>query len=906
MKKISFLFLAWTPFAAAQFYNISTIAGIGRPQFSGGGGAATNALLIQPVGVAADSAGNLYVSDQYYQQVFQISPSGTITVYAGNGKPGFSGDGGPATAAQLFNPQDLTVDSAGNLYICDFSNARVRKVTPGGTISTVFGDSSGALGAAYSVAVDAAGNLYLSLTDQHVIRMMSTSGAITTIAGTGTPGYSGDGGPAVSAMLSHPHGITLDQAGNLYIADNYNYRIRKVTPQGTITTFAGNGKGAFAGDGSFATSASLFFPTDVAIDSNGNVFIADGTNVRIRRVNSAGIISTFAGGGNSLLNGPALQARLDVPTALAIDNQGNVVFPLIYLRQVRRVTPQQFITTVAGSAGGGPAAGDGGPAAAAALLDPLGIASDSAGNLYVADQSDNRIRKISMARIISTYAGTGVYGSSGNGGLATNAEVGNPRGVGLDPAGNVYFTTPAGARVRRITPGGAIANFAGVGTIGFSGDGGPATAAQMNGPIGVIGDTQGNVYISELANARIRRVSSTGIITTIAGTGVEGYSGDGGPAIAARLYQPRQMAVDADGNLYFADQFNHRVRKINQAGIITTVAGNGSPGFSGDGGPATAAKVDSPGGIALDAAGNLYIATALRIRKVDASTGTITTIAGTGAGGFSGDGGLATLATMNLPLFLAADGAGNIYVTDSGNERVRQLTPVQIVREGVANGATLAAGAVAPGEIVTIYGGPGISLGPAAGAGLQLDSSGRVATQIAGIQALFDGVAAPLTYVNGSQINAVVPYEVAGKATAQLQVMIQGKPTNSVTLAVVDSSPGVFAITNQDGSVNTAANPAPPNGALVLYCTGEGQTNPAVPDGTVNATIFPKPVLPVSVRIGGQDAMVLYAGAAPGFVAGVLQVNVQIPAGLSGTLPLQLIIGNASTPSGLAIAVAAQ
>jgi uncharacterized protein (TIGR03437 family) len=304
----------------------------------------------------------------------------------------------------------------------------------------------------------------------------------------------------------------------------------------------------------------------------------------------------------------------------------------------------------------------------------------------------------------------------------------------------------------------------------------------------------------------------------------------------------------------------------------------------------------------LDAAGNLYISAGQRVRKVNAATGIISTIAGAPGGSVNVNGVLATLASFSQPFHLAADGAGIVYVTDQDSQRVRSLTPVQIVREGVANGATLLAGAIAPGEIVTIFGGPGISLGPSAGAGLQLDASGRVATQIGGIQALFDGVAAPLTYVNGSQINAVVPYEVAGKTTAQLQVMIQGKPTNTITLQVVDASPGVFAITNSDGSVNSASNPSNDR-VLVIYATGEGTTNPAVPTGAVNNTVFPKPLLPVSVQIGGQEATIAYAGAAPGFVAGVLQINVQIPSGLSGTVPLQVKVGNSTTPAGLNVSV---
>jgi uncharacterized protein (TIGR03437 family) len=399
-------------------------------------------------------------------------------------------------------------------------------------------------------------------------------------------------------------------------------------------------------------------------------------------------------------------------------------------------------------------------------------------------------------------------------------------------------------------------------------------------------------------------VDGSGIIRTFAGTGVPGFSGDNGPAASAQLYRPKQLALDAKGNLYVADQGNNRVRKIAPNGIITTVAGNGGGAFSGDGGPAVAAQVSSPTGLAIDRDGNIYISTAgARIRKVDASTGTITTIAGTGVGGFSGDGGLATLATI-LPLDLAADGSGNIYIADEGNQRIRKLAPAQIVREAVTNGATFKTGAVAPGEIISIFGGPGVNLGPTTGA--QIDDSGRLATQLGGTQVLFDGVAAPLTFVSSGQINAVVPYEVAGKSTTDLQVVIQGKPTNTATLQVVASSPGIFAITNQDGMLNTASNPSPPGGILVLYGTGEGLTNPSVVDGTINTTVFPKPLLQVSLKIASQDSDIKYFGAAPNLVAGVLQINAQIPAGVSGAVPLQLQIGDAVTPAGLTVWVSAQ
>jgi len=287
MQSRVLLALSLAPLAAAQFYNISTVAGIGRPHFTGG--PALNSVLIQPLGVAIDSTGNIYVSDGYYNQVFQISPSGSISVYAGNGLPGFSGDGGPAGAAQLFNPQDLAVDSSGNLFIADSSNARIRKVSPAGIITTVAGSGSGGaggdggpataagLGAPFGVAVDATGALYISQVEQNIIRMVSPSGVISRIAGTTESGFSGDGGPATSAKLSHPEGLRVDKNGAILVADTFNYRIRKITTQGIITTFAGDGEGRFFGDGLPATSASLFYPTYIAIDSGGAVYIADAT-----------------------------------------------------------------------------------------------------------------------------------------------------------------------------------------------------------------------------------------------------------------------------------------------------------------------------------------------------------------------------------------------------------------------------------------------------------------------------------------------------------------------------------------------------------------------------------------------------------------------------------------------------
>lgn len=912
MKPIVAL-MALIPLAQAQYYVISTVAGNGQVQFSDSGGPGTNARLISPTYVAADGAGNIFVSDNYYHQVFQISAAGVITVAAGTGKQGFSGDGGRATAAQLDGPAGLAVDKDGNLFIADSSNNRIRRVGRDGVISTYagngqvgFGGDGGMAAAAQlsgvtGIAVDGAGNVYFSQPGSHRVRRVRADGAISLFAGAGTAGFSGDGGAATSALLFNPQGLEVDAAGSVFIADNQNHRIRKVTAAGTISTVVGNGMQRFAGDGAAAELASLSGPADVALDVAGNLYVSDLLNGRVRMVNAAGVISTVAGGGGLPQNGPALQASLPAPTGLAIDSEGRLIVVASYARQVRRVS-LLTITTIAGVLPGG-GAGDNTPATSTTLLSPFGVVVDAAGNVLVSDQVDNRIRKISPAGIITTYAGTGLYGWNGDGSPATTAAIGAPRGMSLDATGNLFLISGAMSGVRRIASTGAVSTIAGTGAAGYTGDGGVATEARLNIPVSVAVDASGNTFVADTSNHRIRRVDAvTRVITTFAGTGEAGFSGDNGPAARAQLFQPRQVMFDGAGNLLIADSGNSRVRRISPAGVITTVAGSGVGGANGDGGAATAAQINAVG-VAVDKSGNIFIIGTGRIRKVDGATGIISTIGGSGTLGFGGDGGLATSAMIDGAVNGVVDAAGVVYFTDERNARVRKLTPAQIVAEGVANAGTLKAGAVAPGEVISIF---GFDLGPAAGVGLQVDASGRVTTDLGGTRVLFDDVAAPLVYVSNGQVNVIVPYGVAGKDTTRMQVVFQGRPTNTITLPVAASSPGVFAITNENGSVNSAANPAAQGSILVVYGTGEGQTSPGGVDGSVATSVFPKPVLPVSVLAGGQEAEILYAGAAPGFVAGVMQINLRIPAGLRGTVPLQLKIGETATPAGLNIFVRAQ
>ena len=677
------------PAAEAQTgWTITTFAG--RPAFVDGG-PATAARLTSPYGVAVDGAGNLYIADVSNHRIRKVDSTGTITTIAGTGELGFSGDGGPAVEAELYNPRGVAVDGAGNLYIAESGNERIRKVDSTGTITTIAGTGergfSGDGGPAveaelynpYGVAVDGAGNLYIADYSNHRIRKVDSTGTITTVAGTGQYGFSEDGVPATAVRLAFPRGVAVDGAGNLYIADTSNDRIRKVDSTGTITTIAGTGRFGFSGDGGLAVGAELYNPAGVAVDGAGNLYIADTFNHRIRKVDSTGTITTIAGtweGGFSGDGGPATAARLAFPRGVAVDGAGNVYIAAYGNKRIRKLDSTGTITTIAGTGGRG-FSGDGGPAVEAELRNPSGVAVDGAGNLYIADTVNHRIRKVDSTGTITTVAGTGQYGFGGDGGPATAVRLAYPDDVAVDGAGNLYIAESSDDRVRKVDSTGTITTIAGTGRFGFRGDGGPAVKADLFNPSGVAVDGAGNLYIADVSNHRIRKVDSTGTITTIAGTGERGFSGDGGPAVEAKLYNPRGVAVDGAGNLYIAESGNERIRKVDSTGTITTIAGTGERGFSGDGGPAVEAKLYNPRGVAVDGAGNLYIsdATNSRIRKVD-STGTITTVAGTGQYGFSGDDGPAPAARLAFPRGVAVDGAGNLYIADFGNHRIRKLTPM--------------------------------------------------------------------------------------------------------------------------------------------------------------------------------------------------------------------------------------
>ena len=525
------------------------------------------------------------------------------------------------------------------------------------------------------VFVDAAGNLFIVRGNSNSVHKVdATTGIITTVAGNGRSGSSGDGGPATQASLHSPSAAVVEAAGTLFIADSNNFRVRKVDAQGIITTIAGNGETDFPVDGVRATQTSLH-ATDLYVDPRGDLYIAGGE--RIRKVEGVAAPTV-------------LNPGVFAPT--------NLVTP-----DIPSVAPG-IITTIAGTGEKG-FSGDGGLATRARLAGPRGLFVSAEGDLYIGETHGQRIRRIDMGSgIITTIAGTGEVGTSGDGGPATQARLHRPMAVCMDARGNLFIADATNNRIRKIDSQGIISTVAGTGDGTFSGDGGPAIQACLNMPSELFVDAGGNLLIADVSNHRIRRIDSiTGIITTIAGTGEEGFSGDGGPATQARLALPYAIFVDPGGNLYISDYGNRRIRKIDSQGLISTVAGTGEQGFSGDGGPATQARLHTPLGLFVDAGGNLFIADVYnhRVRKVD-SQSIISTVAGTGEEGFSGDGGPATQARLTRPINVVVDAGGNLLIADYYNHSIRKV-------EGIAVPTTLNPGVFSP-PTLTIDPVPVISL----------------------------------------------------------------------------------------------------------------------------------------------------------------------------------------------------
>ncbi|HEX5000748.1 MAG TPA: NHL repeat-containing protein [Terriglobia bacterium] len=562
----------------------------------------------RPRTLAAGRDGSLIFSEDF--RIRRRAPDGAISDIAGTGKAGYSRDGGPAISAMIGEVGALIIEPDGSVLFADIGDGevtRIRRIGVDGRISTI-------LGPTYTAVVE-------------------------------------PGRPARETPLSRVHCLTMDHEHNLYIADSRVNRILKAHGN-EVQVIAGGGTVA-PGDGKLATSVSLS-PLSLAVDSKGNVFVNDSN--RIRRIRRDGVLETAAGNGTfstAIDSGRATLVSV-LPGSIAVTSDGAILISEPYRARIRKVTPNGMIRTVAGA----DPLGDKAPATHA-RLEPGAVAGDRKGNVFVTDRRNNRIRKVDARGIITTYAGNGKPASSGAGGSATSAGMA-PRSIAVDKAGNLYFVD--GDRIREVTTKGDVRTVAGNGTSGFAGEAGPAINAQLYLPAGLAVDEDGNLFLSTAHY--IRKVSTKGIITTIAGT-FQGFNGDGGPARRASLSQPQGLALDDDGNLFIADYGAYRVRKISPNGVISTIAGNGNWGVTiplGDGGPATFASV-RPMGIAVDRAGNVFITEpdTNRIRRI-AVDGTITTVAGDGTR-FWEDRSSSPLAPLPGPSALTIDAAGNLFVT---------------------------------------------------------------------------------------------------------------------------------------------------------------------------------------------------------------------------------------------------
>ena len=649
----------------------------------GDGKKATEVILTLVDGVTVDSEGNLYISHRSKNRIRKVSKDGIITTIAGNGRAGFSGDNSSALKASLNFPAGLCLDPMGNLYVADRNNHRIRRIDTSGMITTIAGTGSPDWGGDGGPAVEAhlnypsdlecdgKGNLYISDRSNNRIRKVNSKGVISTIAGLGVPAFGGDFGPATEAFLKYPFGIELDHKGNLYIADRGNNRIRKVDPQGIITTVAGDGTHFFAGDYGPATRASLAYPTDVVADNRGNLYIADRNNNRIRRVDHLGIMTTVMGIGRYEYNGDneiASETSLHLPFALTLSLDGKlIVVDRNHFRIRSMDLKSHSIATLAGN-GDSWFRGDGGPGPGATLEFPSGIGVDSKGNIIFSDKMHNRLRFIDSKDYIYTLAGSGYQGNEGDDGPVSEASLYLPDAMTVDQKDNIYFISPQGSSnfVRKIDPQGRITRFAGNGVLGDTGNGGPAVLASFGVIKDLAVDGEGNVYLADLTNRKIRKVDSRGIVSTLAS--------DTWVKIADEEIHPNGIAINSLGEIFISDSGSSKIRKIDRNQNVTIFAGTGEFKDFGDGGPAIQAGIRSPGGLTFSRDGELYIAeeTSHRIRKID-KEGTIILVAGTGIAGYGGDGGPAIHAQLKSPYRMVFDKEGNLYFSDRDNHRIRKI-----------------------------------------------------------------------------------------------------------------------------------------------------------------------------------------------------------------------------------------
>ena len=660
--------------AHAQVSNFFTFAGYAGQGSADGSGSA--ARFNNPASVAVDASSNVYVADFNNNTIRKITPAGVVSTIAGYA--GVSGSAnGTGTNASFNGPRGIALDAAGNIYVADSGNNLIREITSGGVASIlagsgVSGSANGAgTNASFSgpaaLVVDAATNLYVADYGNHQIRVITLAGVVSTLAGSGAAGYADATG--TNAFFNQPEGIAIDNTGTLYVADSGNNMIRKVTSiGGVVSTFVGSTN--FGSTNATGASAQFYSPQGVAVDSSLNVYVADYLNGIIREVSAAGVVTTLAGSAGNFgsANGAGAGARFWGPQGVTVDASGNVYVADSFNGTIRKVTAAGAVTTLAGSPSNGSADGAGGNAR---FSLPISVAIDGAGNKYIADSANDTIRKITPAGTVSTFAGQAGNPGSADG-TGVNAQFLAPQGTAADSGGNIYVADTGNHIIRKITPTGAVTTYAGYAGITNNTDG-TGTNAAFYFPQGITADASNNLYVTDTGNNTVRKIATGGVVTTLAGFANRPGSADGN-STNAHFNDPTGIAVDTNGNVLVADTLNHAIRKITSAGVVTTIAGLAGVYGSSDG-TNNSALFYEPEGIALDGLGNIFIADSgnntVRELSPSGTNWIVTTIAGLAGVSGSADGSLSN-ALFFQPAGMAYNNTlGSLFIADSGNNTIR-------------------------------------------------------------------------------------------------------------------------------------------------------------------------------------------------------------------------------------------